>query len=186
MEPPARISLKALSLGRGGVKAPLKPCREMVPCTVVEHRQPTHRASSYARAESAFVRADVYVQEIFAHTHMLASCPSSFPREAHSDQPLSVSSSYSVSTSGAARCKIRCSSYVSCASAALSTFWRTCGGAGQRTCQARKHRAKANKTTSSARESLNRFVSALGAPAFGEPIAQLRRAASFDRHLCTP
>lgn len=65
-------------------------------------------------------------------------------------------------------------------------FWRACGGGGQRTCHARKQRAKAKRMTSSARESLRRLVSALGAPAFGEFIAQLRRAASFDRHLCAP
>ena len=35
-EPPAGISLKALSFGRGGVKAPLTPRREMVPCTDAE------------------------------------------------------------------------------------------------------------------------------------------------------
>ena len=65
-------------------------------------------------------------------------------------------------------------------------FWRACGGGGQRTCHARKQRAKAKRMTSSARESLRRLVSALGAPAFGEFIAQLKRAASFDRHLCAP
>ena len=35
-EVPVGASLNTLSLGRGGVNAPLKPCREMVPCTGVE------------------------------------------------------------------------------------------------------------------------------------------------------
>ena len=35
--PPAGPSLNALSSGRGGVKAPLKPCNEMVPCEGAMH-----------------------------------------------------------------------------------------------------------------------------------------------------
>ena len=76
MEPPAGMSLKALSLGRGGVKAPLKPCREMVPCTGVEHRWPTHRAFLHARAMSAFVCADeIFSASLCKDSHIRTCLP---------------------------------------------------------------------------------------------------------------
>ena len=53
---------------------------------------------------------------------------------------------------------------------------KECVGAGQRTCQASRQRARTKMTTSSVRESLSLFVSALDAPAFGLLIAQLKYA----------